>query len=104
VEFDQLKEGSIELGRLIEIEKLELERLRDTTNMTLEEFVNIIVAGADSCNKELQMHIEDQKQENLKMQSQITEIRKENSEIQQRIIMGGKTVEKVLDVVGDYKD
>jgi len=91
------------MKRSIDIIKQEFERITLSTEKTLDEFTNIIMASVDAKLRELQNTIEEQKEENKNMQGQITEIRKENSEMQQRILIGGKKTTFLLESVGTYE-
>jgi len=91
------------MKRNLDLIRMGLERTNNTTEKTLDDFTNMMMAGVESKLKELLMTIEDQKDENTKMQAQITELRKENSEMQQRILIGGKKHAFLASSVGEYE-
>ncbi len=92
------------MKRNIDILHQEFERITLTTEKTLEEFSGILMAGVEAQLRELQLTIEEQKEDNAKLQSQATELRKEHSEIQQRILMGKKKGEFLYESLGNYND
>jgi cell division septum initiation protein DivIVA len=98
-----LKEDSIEMKRNLEIARFEFERINLTTEKNLDEFVNQMMAAVETKLRDLHQHIEEQKMENTNMQSQITELRREHSEIQQRIIMGNKKGTFLTNSIGKYE-
>ncbi len=91
------------MKRNLDLIRMGLERTNNTTEKALDDFTNMMMGGVESKLKELLMTIEDQKDENTKMQAQITELRKENSEMQQRILIGGKKHAYLATSVGEYE-
>ena len=91
------------MKRNLEIARCEFERINLTTEKTLDEFVNQMMAGVETKMRDLHENIEDQKDENAKMQAQITEMRREHSEMQQRIIMGNKKSTHLTNSIGKYE-
>ncbi|CAD8095652.1 unnamed protein product [Paramecium primaurelia] len=87
-EIDQLKQ------------ELHLMKQRITNNN--EEIKNTTQPTLDAMLRDLRQAINTQKDENSKLQSQITEIKKEKSQIQQLIIAATQKVAELEHQVGNY--
>ncbi|CAD8139394.1 unnamed protein product [Paramecium octaurelia] len=87
-EIDQLKQ------------ELHLMKQRITNNN--EEIKNTTQPTLDAMLRDLRQAINTQKDENSKLQSQITELKKEKSQIQQLIIAGTQKVAELEHQVGNY--
>lgn len=87
----------------LEYLRYEFERIDFTVVKNFEEFATVMKANIEACRKDLLDSIKEQKEENLSAQSQLTETRKDNSDIQEGILIGGKTVADLLNLVGGYE-
>ncbi|CAD8043002.1 unnamed protein product [Paramecium primaurelia] len=87
-EIDQLKQ------------ELHLMKQRITNNN--EEIKNTTQPTLDAMLRDLRQAINTQKDENSKLQSQITELKKEKSQIQQLIIAATQKVAELEHQVGNY--
>ncbi|CAD8173084.1 unnamed protein product [Paramecium octaurelia] len=87
-EIDQLKQ------------ELHLMKQRITNNN--EEIKNTTQPTLDAMLRDLRQAINTQKDENSKLQSQITELKKEKSQIQQLIIAATQKVAELENQVGNY--
>ncbi|CAD8044850.1 unnamed protein product [Paramecium primaurelia] len=87
-EIDQLKQ------------ELHLMKQRITNNN--EEIKNTTQPTLDAMLRDLRQAINTQKDENSKLQSQITELKKEKSQIQQLIIAATQKLAELENQVGNY--
>jgi len=95
---------------LLEIKK-DAEGLRQDTNKMrdsllkyMEEIKHTLTPTMEHILKEIKVNINGQKDENTSLQVQITELRKENSVLQQLILVCGQKLTKLEGTVGSYRN
>jgi hypothetical protein len=76
--------------------------MAEFVDKSVEDLRTYCLPGAGAQVQELAILINQQKDENTILQSQITEMRKENSQIQQLLIMCGKKLTQLEESVGNY--
>ena len=67
-----------------------------------EETVNTLNPFIHSLNQSLNLQINTQKEENSKLQNQISELKKEKAQIQQLIVASLQKVSAIEEEVGNY--
>ncbi|CAD8117879.1 unnamed protein product [Paramecium sonneborni] len=82
--------------------KQELHLMKQRITNNNEEIKNTTQPTLDAMLRDLRQAINTQKDENSKLQSQITEIKKEKSQIQQLIIAATQKVAELEHQVGNY--
>jgi len=96
--MDQINEYKMETARLrndIDGMKANLEARDGEIERALAPFIESLI-------KEQSMTIESQKEENMLLQNQISEIKKETAQIQMLILQANKKVANLQEEVGDY--
>jgi len=95
---DKLQEYKMDVIRL----RNEIEFMQATLNNGGEEIERALTPFIEALIKEQTMAIDSQKEENLMLQSQISEIKKETSQLQMLILQANKKVANLEEEVGDY--
>ena len=80
----------------------ELNLMRQRVQNNNEEIKSTTTPSIDALLRDLKLAISAQKDENAKLQSQITELKKEKSQIQQLIIVCVQKVAQLEEQVGSY--
>lgn len=82
--------------------KQELTLMKQRIQNNNEEIKNTTTPSIDALLRDLKLAISAQKDENAKLQAQITELKKEKSQIQQLIIVCVQKVAQLEEQVGSY--
>eukprot|EP01017_Pseudomicrothorax_dubius_P014393 TRINITY_DN1679_c0_g1_i1.p1 TRINITY_DN1679_c0_g1~~TRINITY_DN1679_c0_g1_i1.p1 ORF type:complete len:145 (+),score=35.71 TRINITY_DN1679_c0_g1_i1:27-437(+) len=106
----ELLDNYVEIGQRLLLElRNEMESLRQEQNLMKQrilnnndETANTTLPQIDSTFRDLKMAISTQKDENTKLQSQITELKKEKSQLQQLIITCTQKVQMLEEQIGNY--
>eukprot|EP01016_Furgasonia_blochmanni_P001390 TRINITY_DN10527_c0_g2_i1.p1 TRINITY_DN10527_c0_g2~~TRINITY_DN10527_c0_g2_i1.p1 ORF type:complete len:173 (+),score=43.21 TRINITY_DN10527_c0_g2_i1:62-580(+) len=100
--IETANEGLLEYKREVDSLKQELNLMKQKILNANEEIFNILNPAMDAMYRDLKSKISDQKLENEKIQIQLTELKKEKSQIQQLIIGCTQKLQQLEETVGSY--
>lgn len=92
----------LEYKKEVENLRQELNLMRQRIQNNNDEIKNTTVPSIDSLSRDLKLAVTAQKDENSKLQSQITDLKKEKSQIQQLIITCVQKIAELEEQVGSY--